>query len=909
MATRNSQNRFSRYFASHRLKFSRQLLIGCGVALLLCLLLVSAQGSSSTHSSTIHPKQVQSTVSGVPTMDVEVGFNSMYRVGYWTPVYVNMSSGRNSFTGKISISVVTQAARSSINTASPWSFDQPLTLAKNSKKQLTLSVPFYAGDNVLIGVVAKLWNNKGKVVSSQTVTSGNEVLPGSLFVGTLADNNANFDPISRVYLPTLARPIILSALDSRSMPTTEALLENFDMLILDDYTSRTLNADQLLALQTWVNRGGILIEAGGPSWQRTLGSLPDNMVPVTVHGMRTLPAGTRLVSLNEPLLQDDEQQPLTDTLPTDVIASVATLRTQSAFSGNEAVLSVGTIPLMVRARQGQGSIYYLAVDPASDEMANWDGDSALWRTIFTHALGDSLLIFSPQESYNTGPGQMLTRAGLINMLTPDNLPGPSVILVLLFGYALILGPIRLYMVKRKRWQRWNWPIILCTIALFTLISYELTTYQRNASIVDNSISLVDVNQGGNSAHITTYSGIYVPNSGDFTMHVPGNSVIEPIANQYMLQNRGQLHKRDIRATSAESTKETNLTLQGLGTWTLHHTIDEQDTRLPGGITSHLYLNKNRLQGTIKNGTNNSLSDVYVLFPHQFVSLGDLGAGEERQVNLALSGAQAPPWTPIADQLAENAGLPSSYYPYAQKQQPQTNTQRHMALLSALNGAGFTYPPCKGSCKTNGIMSRNTIFVTGGRVPNPNMNDYDPLLVDNAPATLIGWANGSMTDNVTINGWQPIGRHESLMRMPLNIDISSPLNTPPEFIAGHVVGIQSADADLRLAGIYALTQGSLTFEMTLPDSGYTHFRNLTVTAPDLWAHPFGPGTGLLSSHLQVLLYNWNKGAWDTVPLTQDSFTTTDTQAYVGPSNRILVQVTNKDFSLGSLYFGTPYLSVN
>jgi hypothetical protein len=60
---------------------------------------------------------------------------------------------------------------------------------------------------------------------------------------------------------------------------------------------------------------------------------------------------------------------------------------------------------------------------------------------------------------------------------------------------------------------------------------------------------------------------------------------------------------------------------------------------------------------------------------------------------------------------------------------------------------------------------------------------------------------------------------------------------------------------------------------------------------------------------VLLYNWNKGAWDPVELTRDSFTTSDIQAYVGPSNRVLVQVTNKDFSLGDLYFGTPYLSLD
>src|SRR2546421_11076533 len=108
MAIRNSRERFTRYFASHRFPFLRRLFIGGGIALLLCLLIVSAQSSTSTRSQSIHPKQVQGTASAIPTVDVEVGFASMYRVGYWTPVYVNLSSSQNSFTGKISINVVTQ---------------------------------------------------------------------------------------------------------------------------------------------------------------------------------------------------------------------------------------------------------------------------------------------------------------------------------------------------------------------------------------------------------------------------------------------------------------------------------------------------------------------------------------------------------------------------------------------------------------------------------------------------------------------------------------------------------------------------------------------------------------------------------------------------------------------------------
>ena len=68
------------------------------------------------------------------------------------------------------------------------------------------------------------------------------------------------------------------------MPDMAEVLDNFDVIVLDNFNISTLNHAQLNALQTWINRGGSFIVIGGSDWQRTLGSLPPQLLPVNVQG-------------------------------------------------------------------------------------------------------------------------------------------------------------------------------------------------------------------------------------------------------------------------------------------------------------------------------------------------------------------------------------------------------------------------------------------------------------------------------------------------------------------------------------------------------------------------------------------------------------------------------------------------
>src|SRR5207253_5687098 len=94
-----------------------------------------------------------------------------------------------------------------------------------------------------------------------------------LFIGLLADADANFDPLRSVSLPNQSGSPTTSTLDATTMPTQAAALENFDVIVLDDFNSSALSHAQIAALRTWVNQGGVLIEVGGQNRQRTQGAM------------------------------------------------------------------------------------------------------------------------------------------------------------------------------------------------------------------------------------------------------------------------------------------------------------------------------------------------------------------------------------------------------------------------------------------------------------------------------------------------------------------------------------------------------------------------------------------------------------------------------------------------------------
>ncbi len=886
---------------------SKTALRGYCLALTLFLLLLLS-GIQAPAAQAGDPPGSPRIYRGGLTLQVDVGFNSSYRIGYWTPIRITLNNQGPDFSGTLAINTVSgQPAPGGAVATSPWSFEEAVTLARGMRKQVALTVPLYMGLFAPHGILARLLDTHGHAVVTQE-SSPEYLSPADILVGIFSDHSTGFNPLSTVTLPNRYSSIVLAPLDATTMPTTAAVLANFDMIVLDDFTTRTLSSAQLSTLQTWVNQGGALIEVGGSAWQRTLKALPPQLLPMEVSGTSVLPVGVHLL----PVSSASEQPSVVDTLQEPIVASTATLRTpgQDANFETETVLSSGSIPLLVQARHGQGVICYLAFDPALSPLVGWPAINTFWKGLLIRAIGDHALIgVAPQ--FSSGPGEILVRGGLVQILRPASLLSPWIIGLLLLGYIAVIGPVRVLIVRRLKQPKWGWRIITSGIVIFSLLSYGISFYQRGASLLDNSISIVQINADGSPAHITTYHGVFVPNEADFKLQLQGNNLALPLSD--LIQPGSPVFSEgDLPSAIMPTLNGESVNLPNVGIWPFHALVSEQDSQLRGGISAHLALQNNRLTGLITNTLDVSLNDVYVLMPHSFVPIGHLASGHTQQVDIPLQRAPAISGITLAGAIAMSNGLPASYFPFDQDQQPRSDFQRHLAILSALSGAGSPYGPCGAPCITSDIVSKGGIITPPPGTPLTISlpKDNDPLLLSSAPATLIAWADAPLDaiNDITINGSRPNGFHDNLVQAALDIDFAATSNVPPGVIAGYVIDEQNSDAEDTVPNTYSLSTGSVTFEFALPNTQQASIGSLTLTEPNAIGNTnLTTASSSNTDLIQAQLYNWQTMSWDSIRLTAWTFTTSNTVAYLGPGGRVLLQIANRDPE-GLLIFGKPSLSL-
>ena len=857
---------------------------------------------------------------GGPTFQVKAGFESHYRDGNWVPVQISLHNDGPDFNGVLSLMTPTPQFQLSGIQGIPSNYQVPISLANDAQKHVTMYLPLYFD---VQNVTVKLLDSSGHTIASQTAPLI-PLTPGDVFIGVLSDQTSGFTSLSALPLPNQGASIVLEFLNANTMPTMAAALKNFNIIVLDNFTTTNLSAIQLNALQNWLNQGGSLILVGGPEWHRTLDTLPAGLVPIQVYGASTIPARTMLLPSGGSVVPAFTHSPVT--------ISAATLKTHGIGGKSEIILASPTAPLIVQTQLEQGTIIYLAFDPTLEPILGWSGVGHLWDSLLLRSLGDQLL---PHSSISAGLGNSTQQvqpilanrmSGFLQSLLPSTIPPPWRMLgILLLCYLLVLGPVRFLLVKRLKGRYWSWRIILSGIVIFSLLSYGLAYVEKGSSILSDSISIAQFSQNGASAHISTYMGVFVPNEGDYQVQFPANTLVQPSPDNVPSSNSPMT---GTHATVVPLKNSTNVNLQDVNIWTLHSILAEQDRQAQKGLVSQLTLQNGSLVGTVTNTFNYALSDAFLLMQNDAFSLGHLAAGETKHVQLKMSVVPLAPSSTLADLIALNTNSPTYD---AMPAQPQTTWQRHLEILYALDGEGlFNFSPvCTGLCNgsvnplvsllsganssssSSGPTSSNFVGITA--TPGWQFSatrEVDPLLVSGSPATFIGWAEHSqdLTNTATINDMNPAGFHETLIQEPLSINLSGPLNLPPNFITGRLIDVASSNAQIRFPGVYTISTGSMTFEYLIPQSSNLHVKGLTIAEPpniNLLAQA-GTVTNVNASPFR--LYNWHTNSWDIISLNQNTFTTNNIGAYISATGRVLLQFSNMAGQVGSLDFGRPIINL-
>ena len=854
---------------------------------------------------------IAKAVADGPTMQVNAGFNARYRDGNWVPFQVTLSNSGADFSGSLSVNAPAPYGGFS-NAAIASLYSEPINLANGAQKQITTYIPINLGGVGPQHIKVRLLDSDGNVVRSQisTITS---LGSNDAFVGILSDQNTGFNPLYSIALPNQGGSMIVEMLNASTMPTTAAVLNNFDLIVLDNFTTSTLSNEQLIALQTWVNQGGALIEVGGPEWKRTLSALPTSMVPLTNMGTGTLPAGTQILPVAGPPSAGTGQHVVPATTNAAIPISTAILDPRTDKTAQRTVvLAAGGIPLIVQEHQGNGIICYLAFDPTLDPVVNWGGASTLWKGLVQRVLGNKLLNTTNGFSASSA---LLTAGlgGVLENLLTNAFPSPWLLIVLVLGYLVILGPVRFLIIRWRKKRDWNWRIVLSSIVIFSLLTYGIAIQQKGAAILSNRVSIVQLNNGGSSAHITTYMGVFLLNQGDYHVYIPGNGLVQPAIDQ---NNQGPPTDSGTQATISPGQNGTEVSLQGVSFSTTRSLLVDKDSQVRGGIVSQLVLRDGTLSGRVTNTLSYGLSDVYVLMTNSFARIGHLAAGQSTEINLRVNNASANPGMSLADDMANSNGLTTPYGINMNSTAPPNELQRHMAILTALSGENGLSNGCGGgTCRVVAYSNGNAIYYNGGS--GLAMADgSDPLLMAGSSATLIGWADQptEATNQVMINGFSPVGLQETLIESPLSVYLSSATNLPTNLITGQLIDVQGTNVQYEYGGAYTMSTGSTTFEYAVPPGAKQQVSSLRFSQPtnltQINSQPNVTSTGPVvdASRLQVHLYNWETGAWDTIQVSGTTFSTSDTKAYISSDGRVLLQLSNQDSTAGTILFGKPTLDL-
>jgi hypothetical protein len=848
------------------------------------------------------PDQTPST--GV-TFQVHIGFDGRYKDGSWVPVYISLSNTGTDFSGTLSISPPDSLI------ASQWPstlYQTTIILPAGAQKQVTLYIPLKASiPDPSTTLAVQLFDTHNHLILTQSAFAY-PLNPQDIFVGLLADQPANFNALTNVPLPNHSAILATEPLNASTFPTEAAALDNFDVLILDGFTSSTLSADQLSALQAWIQRGGALIEIGGPAWQRSLTSLPHNLLPVSLTNTSLLSRRIASFSLNDDPLPTGQtsraQSPLTP-----ILINTATLAHTPISTLNTVILSTGTIPLLVQRQQGQGTIYYLGFDPTLEPLASWSGIQSFWQDLLLRTVGDQFLTpntgapILPASGIFSSMNPSLPLIGmgmesLLSSMLPHTLSLPWSLITITLTYLLILGPLR-FLFTRITKKRWSWRIIISSIIIFSSLSYGLALQEKNNAIRSNSISVLQINQDGTSAHMTTYTGIFLPDQGTFHITWPGTELTQmlptPASNPASVAQQVNI---------MSNTHATTVNMHGDQTWTMHTFISEQEQQVRGTVIPHLTFDHTSIVGTISNTSPYSLSDSYILMARSYIHSGPLMAHQTRTIHISLKTINDPLAT-LADQIAADAGLPSAYSLNANFIPTQTLSDLHLETLAALSGELSSFACGLDICmaksgKAQHLFGNPIMFSSAGS---------DPLLLANASATLIGWSE--QQPSIHVNGSPSNGSNETLLQIPLTMHFPDTSYVPPHTLTARLIDIQGKPVQSQY-GIYLLTTGSMTFELPLPPNMNIQTAPLTISL--LPYPPSGiymldnPGVRLIANaqHLHVSLYNWQTARWDTTAFNQYTLSIQQ-PAYIGPNQRILFKLTNHNASEGTFVLGTPIIS--
>ncbi|MGD8624911.1 MAG: hypothetical protein PVJ34_10260 [Anaerolineae bacterium] len=542
-------------------------------------------------------------------MAADPAFDGLFKYGEWLPIWVRLENQGPDVEAEIRVRV-TGGYGGTVYAA-------PAPLPTGSRKRIPLYVlPNPYSHELEVELLAG-----GDLLASQKVTIEPRT-NNTYLIGFLVPGRGALSLLQGISLGTPVRPLALVDLSLEDLPDRLEGLNSFDCLVLNDVDTSALTPEQAATLDTWVHRGGRLVVGGGAGAQQAVAGLPSELLPFVPGGLAQIDSlgGLADFARAEPIR-------LPGPFPVSTGQEVAG-RTLAGQAG---------VPLVREAEVGAGHVDFVALDLAAAPFDGWSGTTAFWQRLLAPGADYPSWLPSDISTRQMRAGPMSYALSNLPALDLPSLRGMGILLVV---YVLLVGPVNYFFLRWRRRLHWAWVTIPVITLLFSGGTFGLGYALRGTDLIVNKIALVESLPGG-GASVTSYLGLFSPAQRAYEIEVKGGGLLAPLNPDYSPwggpvpidpEGSGTL-PGEVVFVQGEPGRVRGL---AVNQWSMQTFTTETAWPDLGAITADLRLEGTRLQGTVRNGTDYTLSDAALILSTDFVHLDELAPGQEVAVTLDLT---------------------------------------------------------------------------------------------------------------------------------------------------------------------------------------------------------------------------------------------------------------------------------
>lgn len=183
------------------------------------------------------------------SIEAKVGYGNYINPGRYTPVTITIKNGYAASGGEIELNVPT-------NTNDRYLYRKPYPSSPGTV-QVTFCVPLSTSEERMS---VSIYNEQSPPEQMVLNYSFPQLMEDShIFFGFLSNNSDNLNYLSQLNLTNFDLECYSYALTNEELPSDFRMLDNFDCIIIDDFSLSSLYETQLESLREWVYHGGILL--------------------------------------------------------------------------------------------------------------------------------------------------------------------------------------------------------------------------------------------------------------------------------------------------------------------------------------------------------------------------------------------------------------------------------------------------------------------------------------------------------------------------------------------------------------------------------------------------------------------------------------------------------------------------